>query len=129
LIACNQVPPSPLAPSAVGGGAGAAHLELDPDDRYGALGSEMRVMTSGVPDVECALGPFGLAEQSNFVESSSGNESLVCTGSTAVRPERATILTDFPCMLPSGTITTDSHLVLTPSGRVTLTCHAKKVKE
>jgi hypothetical protein len=50
----------------------------------------------------------------------------VCTGSTASTGEQgATILTGFPCGLPSGTITTDSRLVLTPSGHVTLSCKAK----
>jgi hypothetical protein len=67
-------------------------------------------------EIPCELGPFGLADHSNFVSTPIGNESLVCTGATAAAgQEQATILTGFPCVMPSGTVTTDSRLVLTPS--------------
>jgi hypothetical protein len=125
LGACAQAPPSPLAPSAASG-AGAAHLTADADARWGAVASGLRTLTADDADVPCALGRFGLAERSHFVSTPSGNETLVCTGSTPVASEKgATHLTGFLCMLPSGTVTTDSRLVLTPSGHVTLTCKSK----
>lgn len=71
----------------------------------------------------CALGPFGVAEQSHSVISASGNESMVCNGmASAPAPEQALILNDFPCVLLSGAVTTDSHFVFTPSGHATLSC-------
>jgi hypothetical protein len=126
LAACEQAPTSPLAPSAAAFGGGPAPVEADAAAPWGAVASGLRRLASVDSELPCALGPFGLADNSQFVSTPSGNESLVCTGSTASTGEQgATILTGFPCGLPSGTITTDSRLVLTPSGHVTLSCKAK----
>jgi hypothetical protein len=127
LAACGQAPSSPLAPTAAVMGAGAAQSE--PGERWGAVGSYRLLGASETSGFPCALGPFGVTEESHFITSPSGHQTLVCTGSTAVpAPRQATILTGFPCLLPPSepvTVTTDSRLVFTPSGQVTLTCHAK----
>lgn len=126
LAACGHAPSTPLAPTAVLG-AGAAQLETGAEVRWGAESSGRSLVTSESSEFPCLLGPFGVAEQSHYVMSSNGYEAIVCTtGPTdAVAPNRAEIQTGFNCVLPSGTVTTDSRLVITPSGHVTLTCQAK----
>jgi len=126
LTACERAPSSPLAPTALDIASNAAQFHLDPLDTWGAAATNRTMAASQSSGFFCALGPFGVAEQSHHVVSASGNESLVCSGmATAPAPEQALILKDFPCMLPSGRVTTDSHFVFTPSGHATLNCQSK----
>ena len=62
-----------------------------------------------------------------FVVTPSGNAHFVCHASvpSPVRlPSQAIVVDGTPCFLPNRRRTNDSHIVLTPSGELTLTCHA-----
>ena len=62
----------------------------------------------------------------NFVITPSGNVHFVCHASVpspARLPSEAVVVDGAPCFLPNRRRTNDSHIVLTPSGRLTLTCH------
>jgi hypothetical protein len=67
-----------------------------------------------------------VATSGRFVVTPSGNVHFVCHASA---PDRARLPTDavvvdaVPCFLPNRRRTNDSHIVLTPSGQITLTCH------
>ena len=55
----------------------------------------------------------------------SGNGTLVCQGQVPQGPPRAVVVKGLSCPTPGG-VTNRSHTVITPSGRVTLTCHFKR---
>ena len=130
FVACEQAPKSVLGPTASVIAAPTSHLEVSLSDEYGALPQRLVASrASQESDFGCRLGPFGIADQSHATRAASGNEILVCQGeadATFVLPDKAEIIEGFACALHfDGTITTDSRLVLTPSGHVTLTCRAK----
>jgi hypothetical protein len=61
-----------------------------------------------------------------FVVTPSGNVHFVCHASVPARtrlPANAVVVDGTPCFLPNRRRTNDSHIVLTPSGQITLTCH------
>jgi hypothetical protein len=74
----------------------------------------------------CGLLGFGTTQQSHATMSASGNQSLHCSGETPLQPDRAVIIEGTPCLLHfDDEVTSDSRLVITPSGNVILTCHFK----
>lgn len=72
---------------------------------------------------------FNESGHAHFVETPSGNTHSHCHGqipSDTVAPDRAVVLRDVPCATtpPNGTVT-PGKAVITPSGRVNTSCHAK----
>ena len=102
-----------------------ATLDLSADEVFGSLTqgvSHSAAQESGFP---CQLGPFGIAEHSHGVVSDSGNQTLHCSGKTALTGERLE-LEGFPCLLHfDGEVTTDSRLSINPSGHANLFCQSK----
>jgi hypothetical protein len=75
------------------------------------------VLTPGIaPGVITTVGRYTI--------SPNGNGTLVCRGSVPQGPTDAIVVKGLRCPTPAG-VTTHSHTVITPSGRVTLTCHFK----
>jgi hypothetical protein len=75
------------------------------------------ILTPGVaPGVIQTVGRFRVTP--------SGNGTLVCHGQVPQGPPRAVVVKGLSCPTPAG-VTNRSHTVITPSGRVTLTCHFK----
>jgi hypothetical protein len=75
------------------------------------------VLTPGVaPGVIQTVGRYTITP--------SGNGTLICRGSVPQGPAQAIVVKGLRCPTPAG-VTTRSHTVITPSGRVTLTCHFK----
>ena len=102
-----------------------AALDLSADEVFGSLTqgvSHSAAQESGFP---CQFGPFGTAEHSHATVSSSGNQTLHCSGKTAFTGEHFE-LEGFPCPLHfDGAVTTDSRLSINPSGHANLFCKSK----
>jgi hypothetical protein len=93
--------------------------EDDDDDDEKDRGTER---DSGFP---CALGPFGLADESFASKTKKGDQILHCTGRVDPPAERI-LLEGFPCLLHyDNVITLDSSLVIRRSGKATLRCTYK----
>ena len=75
-------------------------------------------------DFPCFLGPAGLATDSHFVLTPSGNATMTCKGQTAVGPPETIVLNDVGCFTPAG-LATDGHFVWTKSGQASLLCHVQ----
>jgi hypothetical protein len=66
--------------------------------------------------------PPAITFRSHTVTTPSGNAAVSCHATTQTGLSRAVVVQDAPCATFSGA-GTDSHLVLTPSGRVNFWCH------
>lgn len=109
------------------------------EGRWGAL-APLGVHHSAATEsgFDCTLGPFGLATNSHAAISDSGNETVTCSGSFPDDPRlppSAVVQKDqVACDLHftdndgdgAGDKSSDSQLVITPSGQVSLTCQYKK---
>jgi hypothetical protein len=77
----------------------------------------------------CGIPVPGLAEvatvNSHSVITPSGNAALSCHGSTPIVVPQTLVFKDLPCGT-LGSAGTDSHLVVTDTGRVNFWCHAHK---
>jgi hypothetical protein len=80
----------------------------------------------GVPDPD-RIFRMPIRTTGHLVVAPSGNVSFVCHAAVDPRslrrlPTQAIVVEPVPCFLPSGRRTNDSHLVVTPSLHVHLTC-------
>ena len=142
FTACEQARITVTSPSAIESAAGGRvtgtveDIWTSPSDVWGAAAESLLRSAENEAGFTCNLGPFGVADNSHATMSSSGNETVVCSGDAApgvVRPGSALILDGVPCLLrygPDGDprspdVTFDSQVVFTPSGHVTLVCKSK----
>lgn len=70
------------------------------------------------------IAPGVITTTGRYTITPSGNGTLVCRGQVPQGPPRALVVKGLRCPTPAG-ITNRSHTVITPSGRVKLTCHFK----
>ena len=70
------------------------------------------------------VAPGRISTTGHYTVSRSGNGTLVCHGRVPQGPPRTIRIDGLRCPTPAG-VTMRSHTVITPSGRVTLTCHVK----
>jgi hypothetical protein len=123
LTACEQAPRSMLGPTAT---VSAGRHADTANERWGAEGKG--VMHSAATDsgFPCFLGGVP-AEHSHATVSNSGNETVVCSGDTPLRPttDHGAEHLDFPCLLHFGQGFGESQITVTPSGHVTLVCKSK----
>jgi hypothetical protein len=125
--ACESPPQTMLSPTASAPPAPvSAHLGSTP--LFRALNKTDGSSATQESGFQCGLLMFGSTEQSHATRSASGNETLHCSGETPVPPPGgATVIEGTPCVLHfSREVTTDSRLVITPSGRVILTCKSQR---
>lgn len=105
-----------VSSTALGSGAGEVYGSLTQGVMHSAA------TDSGFP---CQFGPFGMATQSHATISDTGNQNLHCSGDTPATGERFEA-EGFPCPLHyDNQVTTDSRLMITPSGQAHLMCQAK----
>lgn len=124
FTACEQAPRSMLGPTAAV--SAGRHADTS-NERWGAEGKGVKQPAANDSGFACFLGGVP-AENSHATISASGNETVVCTGDTPLRPDHAEHL-EFPCLLHFGDgipgtpdFGSDSQIVVTPSGHVTLVC-------
>lgn len=134
LAACEQARQSLVGPSSVRASGMSLSLEAENDPVATLLVGKAGAQGHGVPNsaaqesgFTCALFAFGLATRSHATISSSGNQTLHCSGETTLfTSDRAVFVEGFPCgMHFEGVVSLDSRIVITPSGQVTLTCQSK----
>src|SRR5688572_305397 len=126
LTACEQAPRSMLGPTATV--SAGRHADTS-NERWGAEGKG--VMHSAATDsgFPCFLGGVP-AEHSHATVSNSGNETVVCSGDTPLRPDSAQHF-EFPCLLhfgdgdPTTPDVGESKITVTPSGHATLVCKSQ----
>jgi hypothetical protein len=70
------------------------------------------------------VAPGVITTTGSYTITPSGNGTLVCRGQVPQGPPRAVVVKGLRCPTPAG-VTYRSHTVITPSGRVKLTCHFK----
>jgi hypothetical protein len=70
------------------------------------------------------IAPGVIQTTGRYTITPSGNGTLVCRGQVPQGPPRAVVVKGLRCPTPAG-VTYRSHTVITPSGRVKLTCHFK----
>jgi hypothetical protein len=120
FTACEQAPRSMLGPTA----AVSAGRHADTSgERWGAEGTGVMNSAATESGFACRLGAFP-AEHSHATVSNSGNETVVCSGDTPLRPESAQHI-EGTCDLHFGQGSGDAHITITPSGHVTLVCKSK----
>ena len=127
FTSCQQAPTSMVGPTAAISAVSQAQ-KLDGNE-WGSRDHGEKHSAANETGFFCNLGPYGAAEESHATLSASGNETVVCSGKTAARPDKVEKIEGFPCLLHFGDgdpgttdITFDSRAVVTPSGHVTLVC-------
>lgn len=99
------------------------------DEYYGA--ADVSATSAGhLEGFGCGMGPAGFTTDSRVTISESGNATLVCKTETATGPDRALQIKDVGCGVPLDrppffVVTTNTHLIWSPSGQATLVCNYK----
>ena len=89
----------------------------------GGTGGGGAVVLKGLPcGIPAPGGTIISTPVSHSVATPSGNVATSCHARTAITPPQAIVVMDAPCATVNGT-GADSHLVLTPSGRLNFWCH------
>lgn len=125
LAGCGQARVSMLGPTPLNVGANVTLGETT-EPISGALEQGETHSAGQQSGFLCLIRGFGTTTDSHATISNSGVETLVCRGETTLTPPFADVSEGEPCRLFfSGDITFNSHLVITPSGQVVLTCSSK----
>ena len=121
-VACGSDPVSPAAPTV----AAAPADDLDATTEEGSFAISS---ASGIRDFACSFPANGetvVAYDSSSVLSSSGKETVTCTGRVSNPPARTQTERNVNCLLPqTGEYSNISKVVVHPTGEAKLRCQSK----